>query len=76
VGFWDKFRRSDLTTAEHLKKYYEDMIKEQDYLVCRFMVESGAKISDVVIVEKQTDRGRLFYPELKSNLGLTTEASK
>jgi hypothetical protein len=50
-----------------LAAYCHDMAKEKDSLIARFILETGAKASELVLVEKETDTGRVFFPDFKRN---------
>lgn len=50
---------------ERLKAYLRKYVGEQDSLVAKFMIKTGAKIEEVCLVERETENGRVFYPDWK-----------
>lgn len=67
---------SEKTTAELVKAmndkdmqaYVSDLVKEQESMVARFMMETGLKASEIVIVERRTEFGSVYHPEAKAKL--------
>jgi hypothetical protein len=55
----------DLQQAQ-LHDYILKLTKEKESLIANFLVETGLNPSDVCIVERATETGRVFYPDLKS----------
>lgn len=58
---------------ETLKPYLAKLVSEQESLVARFLAATGAKVEEICIVERETQTGRVFYPDLKSNVIDDTE---
>lgn len=51
---------------EKVREYCEKLIAEKDSLVARYLYETGLKASEICLVERETQTGRVFYPDLKS----------
>lgn len=49
-----------------MREYYEKLMAEREYLIARYLYETGLKASDICLVERETQIGRVFYPDLKS----------
>ena len=59
-----------------LKDYIHKMATEKESLVAKISVEFNLKPSDIILVERQTETGRIFYPDLKSKYYLKEEEKK
>lgn len=58
---------------EFIKDYINKLMVNREYLVARYLLETGHHISDICLVERRTDEGSIFYPDLKSNYPIETE---
>lgn len=51
---------------EAIKQYTDNLVREQDYLVYRYIKDTGHKAEDICLVSQHTPTGIVFYPDLKS----------
>ncbi len=49
-----------------IEDYCNKLVSEQDSLVARYLYQLGLQPSDICLVERETQTGRVFYPDLKS----------
>jgi hypothetical protein len=51
---------------EIVTDYIETLAIEKESLIAKYLLETGYLAKDICIVERATDNGRVFYPDLKS----------
>jgi hypothetical protein len=63
-------------TDKQLSDYIDKLCAERDTLIARFLKETGLLPSEILLVEKETSEGRIFFPDLKSKYDTTVKELK
>lgn len=51
---------------EEIQDYIRKWTEEKESLTAKYLARTGYSIDEICLVERQTDTGRIFYPDLKS----------